>query len=236
VGHPPVIPGQLQKWYALSVSDRQQKTRGVFAPPARAASPVLPFGVAGLVAGTAWLLPLDYWGRAWFWALSLLFAAAVLLTPKVYSCSVTTPNVPPARLIGAALVLSAAWPLSVIAFGTVLMQVAKLQPQLTTLDATLTMLTGALTASLCVSLALRLLTIVWDVKLLCYLFLCGAILVLLDEGISSATNIGPSSVASFFQTPRGSLALLVLPGSTLYGALFGLGLLRAVRFAPSLPA
>ena len=31
---PPVIPGQLQQWYALSVSDRQEKTRRVYAPPA----------------------------------------------------------------------------------------------------------------------------------------------------------------------------------------------------------
>jgi hypothetical protein len=33
-GTPPVIPRQLQKWYALSVSDRQEKNPGDYAPPA----------------------------------------------------------------------------------------------------------------------------------------------------------------------------------------------------------
>jgi hypothetical protein len=93
-----------------------------------AVRPIYPFGLAGLLAGVVWISAPEEWGSAWFWTLGLLFSATIFLATFSESLKLLPLKIESSDAIRAALFLSAAWPIAVLAFGAALMMMAKLQP------------------------------------------------------------------------------------------------------------
>jgi len=75
------------------------------------------------------------------------------------------------------------------------------------------------------------LTKTWDVPIFCYLLLSGIVIVALLNPVQDFLDAHPMGSFRFLQDQDMFLFLLVLPGCSLYGALFGVGLLRGGRDA-----
>ena len=194
------------------------------------------FGVAGLLAGIIWISAPDEWGPPWIWTLGLLFSATTLLAASLESLRLPPQKIEPGDAIRAALILSAAWPIALLAFGAALTMMAKLDPSVSLTTSALAMFVGVLAASSCVWLALRALTKIWSLTILCYLFCSGAILVVLSAIVNATLSAHQFNAVAALPPPRLLLSLLVVPGSALYAYLFGLGFLRARNVRGAWPA
>jgi len=177
---------------------------------------LLAFCFAGFLAGVLWLCAVYNFLLGWAWILGALFAFAMLGTFKARSSHLGL-QVSFRHSVIATILLSLSWPLSVFAFGTILMT-AKDNSWMPFFSMTI----GMCVAAFCVSLALRVLTNTWDGVIFKYLLLSGVI------AIELLTAVLPP-MATYFSDQFPSallLGILVLPGSSVYGGLFGLGIVR----------
>jgi hypothetical protein len=90
---------------------------------------------------------------------------------------------------------------------------------------------GVIAASASLWAALRVLTKTWDVPIFCYLLLSGIVIVVLLYLVPDFLDALPMGSFRFLQDQGVVLSLLILPGCSLYGCLFGVGLLRGGRGA-----
>ena len=88
------------------------------------------------------------------------------------------------------------------------------------------MCVGALSASLCVWAAVRVLTKTWRLANFFQLFFSGVIVVVLSSVVYNVLNAHQFNALSSIDSPRVFFAVLSVLGSTLYGYFFGLCLLR----------
>jgi hypothetical protein len=193
------------------------------------------FGFFGLLSGIDWFPVVDVLGRTWFFALGVSFALMTVPLANALESSTWLPvKINPSDMIWAALILSAAWPIAIFAFGESLMMITKIESPVIpngTTGGAIAMSVGVIAASASLWAALRVLTKTWDVPIFCYLLLSGIVIVALLNPVQDFLDAHPMGSFRFLQDQDMFLFLLALPGCSLYGALFGVGLLRGGRDA-----
>lgn len=206
---------------------------GMLRPGGRAIRTACLFGLVGLLGGIVWLSAPGDWGRTWFFALGVLFALMTVPLANALESSTWVPaKIKSSDAVWAALIMSAAWPIAIFAFGATLMMITKIESPVIpngTTGGAIAASGGVTAASTSLWAALRVLTKTWDIPIFCYLLVSGIVIVVLNNPVQDYLNAHPVGSLRFLQDPGMSLAVLIIPGCSLYGGLFGVGLLRGGR-------
>jgi hypothetical protein len=177
--------------------------------------------LAGLLVSALWLIAPGNVGVNWFWALGLMFAAAVISLTNFQSARKAIPKVPLPRQAGAALVLGATWPIAVFTFISSLALLPEIGPAWHKWISVPAGFFATVVSSFCTSSALWSMSKTFDPAILRALLLSGTVVVL----SSSLVNVHFLNSMS----PKQMLGVLICPGLTVSGAIFGYGLSKAAR-------